>query len=303
MDKKDALAPSPGDAFGSVYVHEPKARHTHTAVILHGRGSTGEEFAKEFLEAATTDNMTLPLMFPGWRWVFPSSKTSWSDLFKEQMPSWFEAYSLTHTDAREDLQMDGIKKSVAYIGAILEREAEMLHGRSENLVLGGISQGAAIGMWTLMCRGNPNRQLGAFVGASSWLPFASTIEDFVVRGQTRKPGWKGTESDAFVEGMMAAWKLPFPSPQGCRPLLSTLVFLGHGTDDAYVDIELGQQAKQVLVQAGFKVEWRDYSGAEQEGHFLKIPDEIDDIAQFLARATSPKVGPHRDVTNMSSGVL
>ncbi|KAK0703775.1 Alpha/Beta hydrolase protein [Lasiosphaeria miniovina] len=253
MDKKDALAPSPGDAFGSVYVHKPTARHTHTSVVLHGRGSTGEEFAEEFLEAATTGNMTLPLMFPGW-WVFPSSKTSWSDLFKEQMPSWLEAYSLAHSNARQDLQMDGIKKSVAYIGTILERESEMLHGRSENLVLGGISQGAAIGMWTLMYRGNPNRQLGAFVGASSWLPFASTIEDFVVRGQTRKPGWKGTESDVFVEGMMAAWKLPLvPSLQGCRPLLSTPVFLGHGTDDAYVDIELGQQAKQVLVQAGFNL--------------------------------------------------
>lgn len=64
-------------------------------------------------------------------------------------------------------------------------------------------------------------------------------------------------------------------------LLSTPVFLGHGADDAYVNIELGRQARHVLSQIGLKVEWREYSGAEQEGHWMKAPEELDDVAEFL----------------------
>jgi predicted esterase len=61
------------------------------------------------------------------------------------------------------------------------------------------------------------------------------------------------------------------------------VFLGHGTDDAFVDVELGRQARGVLSRAGCIVEWKEYAGAEQEGHWLKAPEEMDDIAHFLQR--------------------
>jgi lysophospholipase-2 len=65
------------------------------------------------------------------------------------------------------------------------------------------------------------------------------------------------------------------------PLLSIPAFFGHGTDDAHVGIKLGQQAAQVLSKVGLRVEWREYSGADQEEHWLKEPEELDDIARFL----------------------
>jgi lysophospholipase-2 len=61
------------------------------------------------------------------------------------------------------------------------------------------------------------------------------------------------------------------------------VFIGHGVDDAYVDVKLGRQAARILTQAGLLVEWKEYSSAEEEGHWFKIPDEMDDIHRFLAR--------------------
>lgn len=64
-------------------------------------------------------------------------------------------------------------------------------------------------------------------------------------------------------------------------LLDTPIFLGHGSDDAYVDITLGRQARDVLNEIGFDVGWKEYLGAEQEGHWLKEPEEIDDFAAFL----------------------
>jgi len=66
----------------------------------------------------------------------------------------------------------------------------------------------------------------------------------------------------------------------------TPVFIGHGSDDAYVDVELGRQAADVLRLGGWKVEWKEYVGAEVEGHWFKVPDEMDDIFSFLTRFTS-----------------
>lgn len=59
------------------------------------------------------------------------------------------------------------------------------------------------------------------------------------------------------------------------------VFLGHGLVDAYVDVELGRQARQVLSAAAFDVEWKEYSGAEEEGHWPQEPNEMDDVHWFM----------------------
>ncbi len=283
----DVAAPTAGaSSFGPVHVLEPESRHTHTAILLHERGSTGEEFAEELLDSRPSDQQTLAQKLPGWRWVFPSSRELWSTSFEEEMPAWFEAHSLTDITARQDLQSAGIRESVRHLEAILSDEIERLGGMAEKVVLGGISQGGAIGMWTLLCRGGSARRLGAFVGASTWLPFAANLEtllgqDEVHDSEDREAGRESSEADAFVGSMMATLKGSLAHPHDSKPFLSTPVLLGHGVDDAYVDIELGRQAKRVLDRIGLAVEWKEYSGAEQEGHWLKVPEEVDDIASFL----------------------
>ncbi|KAL2255335.1 hypothetical protein VTK26DRAFT_3584 [Humicola hyalothermophila] len=167
-------------------------------------------------------------------------------------------------------------------------------------------------MWTVLvlCAGEGEAagRLGAVVGASTWLPFAEEMERFLGRGEERRGGdgeGKGgvvgndevagegihvSEADAFVREMMDA------SCSGKRSRdqngdsevgrYSLPVFLGHGRDDAYVDVELGRQAARVLGKAGLKVSWREYSGADQEGHWLKEPEELDDIMCFLESISS-----------------
>jgi len=277
----------PATPFGSVHSIEPTLQHTHTAILLHGRGSSGKEFAEELVESRLSDQNTLMQKLPGWRWVFPSSRELWSTLFEEEMPAWFEAHSLTDITARQDLQMEGIRESVRYLEGILEEEIKRLGGLAENVVLGGISQGGAIGMWTLLCASNSmsGRRLGAFVGASTWLPFATNIEEFLSRDESfrnrEKAGLGSREADGFVEVMMARLRNSLVDSRDSTPLLSTPVFLGHGIDDAIVDVELGRQAKLVLTKIGLCVEWKEYSGADQEGHWLKEPEQVDDILSFL----------------------
>ncbi|KAF5609752.1 acyl thioesterase 1 [Fusarium subglutinans] len=267
---------SQSEALGPIHIVEPVESHTHTAILLHGRGSNGEEFAQElFEETLLSDQSSLPQRLPSWRWVFPSSRELWSTAFQEDMPAWFEAHSLTDITARQDLQMPGIKESVNYVKTILDQEIERLGGDASRVVLGGISQGAAVGIWTLLCQDSIERPLGAFFATNTWLPFASSIERCMSH-EPNSPADVGTE---FVAGMLAQSKVSLPQSRDRLP--STAVFLGHGTDDAYVDVELGRKARDVIIQAGFTVEWREYQGAELEGHWFKAPEEVDDLFTFL----------------------
>ncbi|KAF5648483.1 acyl thioesterase 1 [Fusarium tjaetaba] len=276
-DKADATG-SRNESFGPIYIIDPTESHTHTAILLHGRGSNGEEFAQElFEETLLSDQSSLAQNLPSWRWVFPSSRELWSTAFQEDMPAWFEAHSLTDITARQDLQMPGIKESVSYIKTIIENEIERLGGDASKVALGGTSQGAAVGLWTLLCLDSTERPLCAFFAANTWLPFASSIERYLSQEPTPAMD-AGTE---FVAGMWAQSKVSLLQSRERPP--STTVFLGHGTDDAYVDVELGRRARDILIQAGFAVEWREYQGAEQEGHWFKAPEEVDDLLTFLVK--------------------
>ncbi|KAL8393733.1 hypothetical protein RB595_003467 [Gaeumannomyces hyphopodioides] len=276
-----------GDKFGQPHVVEPQSEHTHTAIVLHGRGSYAEEFARDFFEATLSDGSRLCDKLPGWRWVFPAAKEPWSTAFQEHMPAWFEAHSLTDPTARQDLQIEGLVESVNHISHVMAEETERFGGDPrKKLVLGGISQGGAVGVWTLLSQRDVKQRLGAFFAASTWLPFAADIEDLLTsqaRGRNRVSRVSGsTEPRDAVLAMLPPVDalVPAESPK------QVPVFLGHGVDDAYVDVELGRQAADVLAQVGWVVELKEYAGAEGEGHWFKVPEEMDDILSFLAKVPS-----------------
>ena len=262
-------------SFGEVHVVEPTSVHTHTAIMLHGRGSDGPEFAEELAETVAPGQTPLVERFSGWRWVFLSSQELWSTAFEETMPAWFEAHSLTDPTTREELQMEGIKQSVAYVQGIIAEEVARLGGDHGKVVMLGISQGGAIGMLTLLCQEGLGKPLGAFVGTSTWLPFAAHISRHL--GKVDGGPDSRNASDAFVQDLVPAWDR--------SAAVSTPILLGHGVDDPVVEVELGRQARETLAGVGLEAEWREYSGAEMDGHWFKAPEQIDDIASFLARVT------------------
>lgn len=260
---------------------QPGHAHTHTLILLHGRGSTGHEFAEDLLESPLSSGQTLQTRLPTWRLVFPSSKELYSSTFQEDFPQWFDIASLTDPASRPELQIPGLSESVEYIRSLVASEVELLGENSEQkLFLGGISMGFATGMWAFLTFG---QRLGGFVGASGWLPFAREIEGSL--GQRKEGNISNAEipgeevGPAFVRDMMAATECGLRG--GVSTLQHTPVFLGHGTDDELVDCSLGVQARDVLRNIGFRVDWREYCGAEQEGHWLKEPEEVDDIVRFL----------------------
>jgi hypothetical protein len=61
--------------FPDLFVVEPLNQHTHTIILLHGRGSNGAEFAEELFEARSSAGMLLEDHFSSFKWVSPLVKT------------------------------------------------------------------------------------------------------------------------------------------------------------------------------------------------------------------------------------
>ncbi|EAS30324.3 uncharacterized protein CIMG_05803 [Coccidioides immitis RS] len=276
--------------FPDLHIVEPQAPHTHTAIFLHGRGSNGPEFTEDLFSSKTSGGQDLPSLFPSWRWVFPSSGSRWNATFMEHQSAWFDIASLADTNRRQDLQIQGLKESSQYVLGVIEREIELLGGRSDNIIFGGLSQGMATALWTLLCSpGRVKGRIGAFVGCCGWIPFTLHIDQAIQLYRSKYASELGTSMclimPAFLLGTTGC--PPFDSkPEEVKAVLSTPVLLLHGTDDAVVDISLGQQACQLLKEMGMDVKFYEYSGAENEGHWIKEPDGFDQIAAFLESKTS-----------------
>lgn len=270
------------------HIHAHQGTHTHTAILLHGRGSDGPEFAEDFFSSMTSKNKNLADCLPNWRWVFPSSRDRWTTAFQEEMPAWFDAYSLSNIEERQDLQVEGLRESVAHILAILESEIRLLDGKTSRVYLGGISQGMATALWTVFCARDTIKQpLGGVLGFCGWLPFANKAENLILQSKaTNKeralPQMQRLVSDLFLTtiGISEATEA-VSAGDSVSPVFSTPVLLGHGTDDAWVPVELGQQSFRILREVMQQVEWMEFTGAEGEGHWIKQPEGFDHILEFL----------------------
>ncbi|KAE8131682.1 Alpha/Beta hydrolase protein [Aspergillus pseudotamarii] len=279
--------------FPEPHICLPKNSHTHTVILLHGRGSNGPEFAEELFSSMTSNGHSLASCLPSWRWVFPTSRDRWSDRFQEEMCAWFDAYSLDDIHERQDLQIAGLRESVTHILGILNHEIGILGGNTSHVYLGGISQGMATAIWTLFCGTNQIHQpLGGFVGFCGWLPFARQVEDLVRGSQESRA--VDASSKQLIQRSVAGFFLNTISGSEISQttetidasILSTPVFLSHGSDDVWVPVDLGRQAARVLQQIQFPVQWHEFAGAEGDGHWVKEPQGLDQILHFLKECCS-----------------
>lgn len=178
--------------FPAPYIHPPHTSHTHTAIPFLGRGSDGPEFAEELFSSVISKSKNLPDALPNWRWVFPTSRDRLSTRFQEEMCSWFDAYSLSDIQECQELQVEGPRESVSYILNILnilEEEIQLLDENAGHVYLGGISQGMAAALWTLLCaRGRINHRLGGVFGFCGWIPFAPDMDALIQQSGATSSG-------------------------------------------------------------------------------------------------------------------
>ncbi|KGO76966.1 Phospholipase/carboxylesterase/thioesterase [Penicillium italicum] len=272
--------------FPESHIHHPQAPHihTHTVILLHGRGSDGPEFAEELFSSSTSKGKNLSSCLPSYRWVFPTSRDRWSSTFEEEMCTWFDAYSLGNIHERQELQKDGIRESVLHILDILEEEARLLEGRVSHIYLGGMSQGMATALWAFLAASATGRvqgPLGGLLGFCGWLPFAQQLEQLLSE-PSLTPG--SSQAQSLISGFFFD-EIAGGVPRSVQPvdssILSTPVFVSHGSDDSWVSVELGRQACLVLRRIMVRVDWQEFTGAEGDGHWVKEPEGFDHILKFL----------------------
>lgn len=139
---------------------------------------------------------------------------------------------------RAELQKAGLEESVSHIAEVIAKESAFVS--TENIILGGISQGWATAVVCLLVRGK--HKLGGFTGFSSWLPELIQADE--------------------------ASKLP-----------QTPVFVAHCADDEVVPIENGRRLCEKLEGRGLVVSWKEYrdgghwlnelQGIDDLVHFLR----------------------------------
>jgi predicted esterase len=176
----------PPPSKSTTIVNPSGAGHTHTVIFLHGREDFGEYMA-EFLNDKSSDSRTLPEKFPTMRWVFPTAKIRFSARRKEELcissfPSlegeqfisqWFDVWDVRNPEERKELAIPGLRESIRQILVIIEQEAKIVP--TERIILGGLSQGCATAILTLLSSG---LEIGAFIGWCGWLPLQRSIEEF-----------------------------------------------------------------------------------------------------------------------------
>lgn len=195
------------------------------------------------------------------KWIFPSAHERWSSVFQEDMTKWFDIRSLSYPDEKQDLQVDGLKESIDYVNSIIDRALQTVP--ASNIILGGISQGFAVAISTLLTR---QETFGGFVGMSGWIPLQKQLRETV---QEEDKSAALTAIYALELGIITSTT---------ENTHSTPIWMSHSTDDNTVDLQLGISACETLQSLGFSVDFHEYQDGE---HWLQEPKGHDDLVVFL----------------------
>ena len=261
--------------------------HKQTIIILHGRGSNAEKFGPELLTSSIPGYGSLPAAFPDTKFIFPTASFRRATIYKRSwITQWFDNWSLSNPTEREELQITGLKGSCAFVHEILRAEIDIVG--AENVVLGGLSQGCAASLVSLLLWDGP--PLKATFGMCGWLPYRSRLEEIVSGGEG-----DGSGDDDLFEGAVGR-HVEDPGLEAVKWLKSELdeqgkteelrfreipLFLGHGMEDDRVCVCLGREAASFLKLLGVNVVMKEYDGL---GHWYS-GDMLNDLVGFVRLQT------------------
>ena len=184
------------------------------AVIwMHGLGADGNDFVPIVNELDLSGA-------PAIRFIFPHAPMMPVTINNGHvMRAWYDvSFGDLETGAKR-ADENGVRKSQAEIGHLIEREADR-EIPFKNIVLSGFSQGGAMALQTGL---RYPKRLAGVMALSCYLPCA----------------------DSFAaEAAPANVKTP--------------VLIAHGTQDPVVPYTMGKNSHNVLASSGYAVQWREY---------------------------------------------
>ena len=292
MGKLDNDGPLVVDPIGS-------QTHTHTLVMLHGRGSNSERFTHDtsvpdkpgFLHAHTSSGQTLQQYFPGLKIIFPQAPLRRCTAKKRmKMNIWFDSASFDDPTLREDIQIEGISSNAKILAEMLQAEADALGWNK--VFLGGLSQGCAMGVFALAKLDTGASSLAGFIGLSGRLPFQNEIDEILLgtKETEQEDGddpFAADKNDTPEEANKPFEALTFMrqeildsecSLNNLKSLQKTHFFFGHGAKDDVVPPELSTKLANTMEAMGCPVIEKVYP---ELGHWFEVPAEIDDLVEFM----------------------
>jgi predicted esterase len=206
---------------------------------------------------------------------FPASKNRNSARFEAPMSQWFDMWSVENHLEKNEIQIDGLRESVKEILDVIQTESVLIS--PDRIILGGISQGCATAIHTLLYGGI---RLGGFIGLSSWLPFETVITTTMADNMASSiVGNKLHYSHKLLNTPRdQAESTSVFSDLSSNFALETPVFLSHSRDDDVVPIANGEKLSTTLEKLGMVVSWKQY---EDGGHWVNEPQGVDDIVLFI----------------------
>ncbi|PWN45248.1 Phospholipase/carboxylesterase [Ceraceosorus guamensis] len=219
------------------------SKATATVIFAHGLGDQGAGW----LDVAQMLRKRPKLQHV--RFVLPNSPVQPVTLNGGMpMPSWFDIRTLDDISGGEDEV--GLRKSADALSALINAEEagsqEHLDGQgvpSERVVVGGFSQGGAIG---LLCGLTHPKPVAGIVGLSTWLPLRAKMVAPYLTSHARN--------------------IP--------------IFLGHGTADQVVKYEYGQRSAKFLRAGG---ENDGGAGSYDGMAHSACMEEIEHVAEYLEK--------------------
>jgi len=148
-------------------------------------------------------------------------------------------YDIRSMTINEKEDAEGVKESARTLAGLIEEQIS-LGVPSSHIVLAGFSQGGAIALYQGLQYPQP---LAGIIVLSGYLPLHNTLDE--------------------IESEFAS---------------STPVFMGHGSHDPIVPVELGLFTRDLLLERKMPVQWTIYP----MGHSVSV-EEIADLGQWLLK--------------------
>ncbi|KAI4170605.1 MAG: hypothetical protein LQ343_004837 [Gyalolechia ehrenbergii] len=268
MPTEELTRVSKASVYPEPLIIPPLQDHKQTFIILHGRGSNATVFGPPLLDTQVSGIQTFRSSFPYAQFVFPTASKRRAQVYhRSVINQWFDNWSLQNPNERTELQIEGLRETSAYIHSLLRSAIDQVG--AENVVLGGLSQGCAAALVSLLTW--DDRSIAAAFGMCGWLPFRMQMEDiassdsldnkdlgdddlFEASGEIVDKD-APTQATAFL-----CEELEFPGKSPSMSFQRIPIFLGHGVKDEKVPVGLGREAVSCLRHLGASVEWQEYEG-------------------------------------------